>query len=144
MVVYERDTSRRGYFDMWDTTRSQVYGGVSAERAGSTRAVIATRGQIRTYGGKPAFTQFGSSNGGQTAQGSVPYLPSRQDGWDRWSGNPNSQWRTEVSAAAIEKAWPAVGDFVWVTILARDAAASWVGVAPSGSTARASTRCTRR
>lgn len=126
-AVHERDTTDRGYFDVWDTTRSQVYGGVLSEHPASNAAVLATRGVIRTHGGKPAFTQFGSSNGGWTLAGSVPYLISRQDAWDVWAGNPNALWHATVTDDAIERAWPAVGDFSAVVISKRDGRGSFGG-----------------
>lgn len=116
-AVHERDTTNRGFFDVWDTTQSQVYGGVGAEHLRSDAAIAATRGEIRTYAGKPAFTQFGSSNGGWTARGEVPYQVAKADPFD-----PRHSWTARVSAAAIERAWPAIGDFRRLARIRRDGA----------------------
>ena len=41
-----------GGFDLYDDTRSQMYGGVGAETAATDAAVQATSGQIVTYHGR--------------------------------------------------------------------------------------------
>jgi len=105
-AVFERDNNDRGAFDVWDTTRSQVYRGADGEQPGATAAIKATAGQIRTYGGAPAFTQFSSSNGGWTAEGRQPYLKAAPDPFD-----PRTPWSATVPATAIESAFPRVGDF---------------------------------
>lgn len=118
-AVYERDTTDRGHFDVWDTTRSQVYGGVGSEHPDSNAAIAVTAGEIRTYGAKPAFTQFGSSNGGWTAAGSVPYQVATRDPWDLWAGNPNASWRKVITDDVIEAAHPGIGDFLGLVVVAR-------------------------
>lgn len=123
----ERADAGSRYFDVWDTTQSQVYGGVGSEHDASDAAVKATVGQIRTYDGKPAFTQFSSSNGGWASKGSQPYLTSHEDKADLWDGNPNKRWEVVVSATAIEKAYPLVGDFQKLQVLSRDGGGSWGG-----------------
>ena len=49
------------------------------------------RRQILTSGGEPAFTQFGSSSGGWTAAGSVPYLPATGGPVRRLVGQPGAR-----------------------------------------------------
>lgn len=110
-AVYERNTTDRGHFDVWDTTRSQVYGGVGAEESASTAAIKATKGQVRTYDGKAAFTQFGSSNGGWTASGSQSYQVAKKDSWDLWAGNPHRRWTKTITDDTLERAYPKIGDF---------------------------------
>ena len=67
-------------FDMYPTVRSQVYGGVSAETKMGTQAVLATRGMIATYKGKPIAAYYTSTCGGRTEDSenifdhSEPYL----------------------------------------------------------------------
>jgi stage II sporulation protein D len=114
-AVYERDTTNRGHFDVWDTTRSQVYGGVGSEHPSSDAAIAATRAEIRTYDGRPAFTQFGSSNGGWTVKGGFPYLPAQADPLD-----PKTTWTVTISDNAIERAWPHIGDLMSVAVAPRD------------------------
>lgn len=77
------------YFDLYDDTRSQVYGGVSAEDPRTNAAVNATAGEIRTYRGRVAQTFFFSTSGGRTAANEdvwggtpVPYLRSVVDPYD--------------------------------------------------------------
>ncbi|MDQ6836138.1 MAG: SpoIID/LytB domain-containing protein, partial [Actinomycetota bacterium] len=43
-------------YDLYDDTRSQMYGGLSAETPATDAAVAATRGQVVTYQGRPAVT----------------------------------------------------------------------------------------
>jgi SpoIID/LytB domain protein len=84
----------------------------------STNATAATAGTILTYGGKPAFTQYSSSNGGRMVKGSQPYLPVKDDPYDgavASSANPHS-WTTSVAASAIERAYPSIGRFVRIGI----------------------------
>ena len=59
-----------------------------AEYASSDAAVAATAGQALSYGGKIAFTQFSSSNGGYSAVGSQPYLARRPRRLGRRRGQP--------------------------------------------------------
>jgi stage II sporulation protein D len=114
-------------YQLCDTTDCQVYGGVSAETATTDQATTKTAGQIRTYRGKPAFTQFSSSNGGWLAKGTQPYLVAKKDPYDRWSGNPNHTWRTTVSDAQIEKAWPSLGNLTGISVDRRDGHGQWNG-----------------
>lgn len=114
-AVHERDTTDRGHFDVYDTTRSQVYGGAGVEAAATNEAVVATRGEIRTHQGEAAFTQFSSSNGGWTVAGSRPYLRARADAYD-----PVRTWTDTVTAAEIRAAWPRVGAVQAVQVRQRD------------------------
>jgi stage II sporulation protein D len=86
-----------GPFDVYDDTRSQVYGGVNAESPTTTAAVDATVGGVLTYGGKIALTYFFSTSGGRTAaindvwkSAPVPYLVSVADPYDSLS--PYHDW----------------------------------------------------
>ncbi len=87
-----------GDFDVYADVRSQVYGGVDAERDSTDAAVRHTAGQVLTYGGRVAATFFFSSSGGRTAArhdvwGGQPvaYLQSVADPHDRIS--PYFTWR---------------------------------------------------
>lgn len=53
-------------FDVLPTTRSQVYKGHSSETAMGTQAVLATRGIVATYQGKPIRAMYTSTCGGRT------------------------------------------------------------------------------
>ena len=67
-------------FDVCDSTHCQTYGGVLAEKAGTTTAVMATRGQVLVYDGRPASVMYSTDCGGVTRNYSdiqpVPYLRS--------------------------------------------------------------------
>ena len=95
-------------FNLYDDTRSQMYGGVHSETATSDAAVSATAGQIVTYAGAPAVTYFFASSGGATESiqnvwpGSSPrpWLRSVPDPYDGVAGNPFHTWRVSLSLAA--------------------------------------------
>ncbi|MCY7396385.1 MAG: SpoIID/LytB domain-containing protein [Nocardioides sp.] len=131
-AAYERaNVSSSRHFQVYDTTRSQVYGGVDAEQPESNAAVEATRKQILTYDGGPAFTQFSSSNGGWMSAGSQPYLVAKQDPYDGAGGNPNSSWSATVTDAELEKRWPQIGDLTQLDIPVRDGNGDFGGRADS-------------
>lgn len=109
---YQRVAHARNTFDVYDTTQDQVYGGyatytsaaaggVVQEQPSTTAAITATANQVRSYGGRPIFAQFSSSNGGFTATGSQPYLRAAADPWERYSGNPYYNWTTSVSPTSL-------------------------------------------
>jgi stage II sporulation protein D len=96
--TYAITTHRSGSFDQYADTRSQMYGGASAETATTDRAVAATRGQVVTYDGHPVTTYFFSTSGGRTenVEDSVlggspqPWLKSVEDPYD--SVSPRHRW----------------------------------------------------
>jgi stage II sporulation protein D len=85
-------------FDLYPDVRSQVYSGISAERASTTAAVQATAGEVVLYQGRIATTYFFSTSGGRTAtvndvwpgSGRIPYLVSVADPYD--SASPHHTW----------------------------------------------------
>ena len=86
------------FYDLVATTADQVYGGVSAEKPSSDKAVYATLGQVLTYGGQVARTYYSSSSGGRTeavqdawpGSAPIPYLVSVPDPYDVYS--PHHDW----------------------------------------------------
>lgn len=126
-AAYERAHPRASIFDICDTWSCQVYGGVDAEHPASDEAIAATRRSVLRYDGKPAFTQFGSSSGGWTSAGSVPYLPAQKDPYDGWSGNPNHEWSEQVTDARFESAWPGLGNLKRIVVPSRDGNGEWGG-----------------
>jgi stage II sporulation protein D len=108
-AAFERD-SRAGSWDVYDTTASQVYGGKGAEHPAATDAIRHTAGEVLLHDGAPAFTQFSASSGGWTSAGSRPYLVSKSDPWDTWSGNPHSSWTVDTRDGTLEAKYPAVGE----------------------------------
>lgn len=125
--AWSRAENRKRYFHICDTTSCQVYGGVGAEHPAASAAVTATAGQILTYEGKPAFTQFSSSSGGWTAAGSTPYLPAQSDPFDAHDANPMNTWAVTVDVRKLERAYPAIGDLRRIRVTARDGNGEWFG-----------------
>jgi stage II sporulation protein D len=96
-------------YDLYDDTRSQMYGGVGAETPATDAAVAATQGQVVTYGGRPAVTYFFASSGGYTESiqnvwtGATPepWLQAVPDPYDSAGGqDPYHLWSTRMSLAA--------------------------------------------
>ncbi|MDQ3876616.1 MAG: SpoIID/LytB domain-containing protein, partial [Actinomycetota bacterium] len=87
---YALATRRSGDFDLYPDTRSQVYGGVRAERSETTAAVDATARKVVTYAGKVIAAYYFASSGGRTASVEdvwagarpIPYLVSVADPYD--------------------------------------------------------------
>lgn len=131
-AAYERaNAGSARHFQVYDTTRSQVYGGVAAEHPAADAAIRATRKEVLTYQGAPAFTQFSSSNGGWTSAGSKPYLVAQADPYDGAGGNPNSSWSVAVSDATLERLWPQIGNLTSLDIPVRDGNGDFGGRADS-------------
>jgi stage II sporulation protein D len=93
-------------FDLYDDTRSQVYGGLSSETAATDEAATATRGQVVMYGGKIAETYFSACSGGHTESVQnvffgppVPYLVGVPDPYD--GACPLHTWKLEFSGLEI-------------------------------------------
>lgn len=123
-AAYER-AHRSG--PLCDTWSCQVYGGFSAEHPASNAAVDATRRLALLHEGEPAFTQFGSSSGGWTSAGSVPYLVAQEDPYDDWSGNPVHEWSVRLQDLRVEEVWPGIGDLRRITVTSRDGNGEWGG-----------------
>jgi SpoIID/LytB domain protein len=120
-AAFERAHPLSRVYQICDTTSCQVYGGFTAEAASTNQAIAATRGSVRLdAAGRPAFTQFSSSNGGWSAAGSQPYLVAKKDPYDGWSGNPNSDWVLNLSAGNVERNYPAIGTLTSVSVDTRD------------------------
>jgi SpoIID/LytB domain protein len=126
-AAYEVQHSTNPLYQLCDTSLCQVYGGRSAEYPSTDRAVQETAGQIRTYHGEAAFTQFSASDGGWTSDGGQPYLVAQKDPYDGWSGNKVSPWTSKVKAATIQKAWPKLGTLRSLTVDQREGHGQWGG-----------------
>jgi SpoIID/LytB domain protein len=125
-AAFEVGNSYDPRFNLCDSASCQVYGGLSAETSSTNAAVGATDGQVRTSQGKPAFTQFSSSDGGWTADGGQPYLPAQRDPYDGWSGNHHHSWTTRVDPAKIAKKF-GLGTLQSISVLDRDGNGEWGG-----------------
>ena len=126
-AAYGQAHPRSSAYQICDTTSCQVYGGVAAEHPATDAAVRATRGQVLTDGGAPAFAQFSASSGGWTSAGSATYLTAREDPYDDWAGNPVHTWTTTVSDTVLESAWPRIGDLTGIQVDRRDGNGDWGG-----------------
>ncbi len=126
-AAYERAHAPKRHYQVCDTTACQVYGGASAEHPASDRAVAGTARRVRTWQGRPAFTQFSASSGGWTSSGSQPYLKAKKDPYDGWSGNPHHSWSQRVGDGAIESRWPGVGNLRRITFADREGNGQWGG-----------------
>ncbi len=98
------ESAAGGQFDVFSDTRSQMYGGVSAETPSTDAAVAATANQVLTYKGKVATTFFFASSGGRTANvediwsGSpIPYLVAVDDPGDTIS--TYHRWKPQTFTA---------------------------------------------
>lgn len=126
-AAYEKQHPRDDHYQLCDTTSCQVYGGYDAEDSRSNDAVRQTAGVILTYGGAPAFTQFGSSSGGWTSANQFSYLPAKADPYDNVEINPNHNWKQTIDVARIERLWPGVGNLKTIRFTARDGHGDWQG-----------------
>jgi stage II sporulation protein D len=93
-------------FDLYNDTRSQVYGGLTSETASTNAAANATKGQVVMYGGKIAETYFSACSGGHTESvqnvffgPAVPYLVGVPDPYDSYC--PLHNWTLRFSGPEI-------------------------------------------
>lgn len=96
-------------FDLYNDTRSQVYGPISTEYDRTNRAAKQTASEIVTYKGKAALTVFSASSGGHTENVEnvwfgepVPYLKGVKDPYDKVS--PYHRWSYDFSGATLGSA----------------------------------------
>jgi SpoIID/LytB domain protein len=90
------------YFDLYSDSRSQVYGGIKAERPETNLAIGATAGKVLTYDGAVIEAFYFSSSGGWTSSvhdawpkmQQVPYLVSVRDPYDYIA--PHDRWPTKI------------------------------------------------
>lgn len=95
---YALAVRKTGAYDLYADTRSQVYGGITAEKPSTTEAVDATASQVLLYQGRVATTFFFSTSGGRTANAAdvwsggeqLPYLVSVADPYD--NASPHHTW----------------------------------------------------
>ncbi|HEY5709082.1 MAG TPA: SpoIID/LytB domain-containing protein [Solirubrobacterales bacterium] len=95
-------------FDLYNDTRSQVYGGLQSETTSTNAAATATKGQVLTYGGEIAETYFSACSGGHTESvqnvffgPAVPYLVGVPDPYDYYC--PLHDWTLKFSGPEISR-----------------------------------------
>jgi stage II sporulation protein D len=120
---YALAVRKTGPYDLYADTRSQVYGGIAAEKPTTNAAVDATAGQVLLFNGKVATTFFFSTSGGRTAnvedawRGGEPtsYLVSVPDPFD--GASPHHTWGPiPFTAARLQKAFRVPGRLVDVRL----------------------------
>ena len=96
-------------FDVYDDTRSQVYGGKGTETKSTDRAVRKTSDKVLRYHGQTVKAFFFSTSGGRTESVQyvfggppVPYLKSVKDPYDNLS--PFHKWTVHRSQGQMESA----------------------------------------
>jgi stage II sporulation protein D len=95
-------------YDLYDDTRSQVYGGRSSEYRSTNRAAKATRNEVLRGGGGIAVAYFFSTSGGETENveygfigaDPVPYLKGVRDPHD--DASPFHRWTVTFSDRELE------------------------------------------
>ena len=130
-AAQERGANNWPNLDSCDSTWCQVYRGerttypsgtVIKAETGSNAAITATANKVRFYGGKPAFTQFSASNGGQMSDSSLPYLNAGADPYDRYPA-----WTSSLMRSQVHSGFPAIGTAKRVVITGRDGHGTWGG-----------------
>jgi len=96
-------------FDVYDDTRSQVYGGKGTETRSTNSAVGKTSDQVVRFHGKPITAFFFSTSGGRTESvqnvfggSSIKYLRSVKDPYDDVS--PYHKWTVRRSQSQMQSA----------------------------------------
>lgn len=98
-------------YDLTADTRSQVYGGILAEKSATTAAVNETAGLVLRFQGKIISAFYSASNGGYTADpaevwgGSLGYLRAQPDPYDA-GVSPHMNWEVTLSGADLQRIVP--------------------------------------
>jgi stage II sporulation protein D len=106
-AVYQIRQGTNKDFDIFASTKDQVYRGRSANNFSVIRAVEETRNLIVTYEGLPIFAAYHSTAAGPTEDAAyvwsmdLPYLKGVECPFDIES--PRYQWRTDVSVPSLEQ-----------------------------------------
>ena len=144
--TYALTTSKGGAgFEQYPDTRSQVYGGASAEQPSTNLAADQTAGQLVTYEGTPVPTYFFSTSGGRTEDVEnttlgtepKPWLRSVADEYD--SVSPRHRWgpiRMRYATAASKLRGLVKGRFKGVKVIQRGASPRVVAADVVGSRGR--------
>ncbi|WP_448560931.1 SpoIID/LytB domain-containing protein [Trichothermofontia sp.] len=117
-ALNRRQKANGRYFDVEDTTSSQVYRGVKDEAPTTQAAVNATAGQVLTYNGQVIEAVFHSSSGGHTENvedvwgNPLPYLRGVPD-FDQ--GAPVFQWSKDFTQEQLSRLISGVGNVISMT-----------------------------
>ena len=144
--TYALTTSKGGAgFEHYPDTRSQVYGGASAEQPSTNLAADQTAGQLVTYDGTPVPTYFFSTSGGRTEDVEnttlgtepKPWLKSVVDEYD--SVSPKHRWgpiRMSYATAGSKLRGLVKGRFKGVKVMQRGSSPRVVAADIIGSRGR--------
>lgn len=117
-ALYRRGKQKNPLYDLVNTTKDQVYGGIDGEAESTRAAVRATAGQVLTYQGNVVEALFHANSGGHTENseqvfsGVIPYLRGVPD-FDQEA--PNFQWSVNFSQAQLIQRLPGLGNIVSMT-----------------------------
>lgn len=118
-VLQRIQNNQQQTFDIYDSTLSQVYGGIGGESKTGTQAVSATTGQIATYEDKVIEALFHANSGGHTESNNhiwsgypIPYLQAVPDEYSGYETNDLESrygfwWQKTYHPQEIEKAFNA-------------------------------------
>lgn len=125
---------RDSRYQICDDANCQVYGGATfdgatREAASTDAATSATAGLVRTYNGSVINAQFGSTNGGWTVDGRVPYLPAQADPYEARANPPQAyaNWKGTLAVSSLESRFRSIGSFTRMRISQRDGNGEWGG-----------------
>lgn len=119
-ALYRRSKQKNPLYDLVNTTKDQVYGGIDGEAESTRAAVRATAGQVLTYQGSVVEALFHANSGGHTENseqvfsGVIPYLRGVPD-FDQAA--PNFQWSVDYSQAQLQQRLTGLGNIVSMTPL---------------------------
>jgi len=101
------------FYDLDDSTFSQVYGGYSKENERINSLVDRTKGEILYYAGEPALAYYHSTCGGKTESSEniwgkdIPYLKTVQCNWCK--NSPYFEWQLEISSQRLVEILKKIG-----------------------------------
>ena len=125
-------------FNLDDSTQSQVYLGVSAEKASTNKAVEETAGIYLKYNNQYANTFFYSSSGGHTESSenvwssAIPYLVGVEDPYDT-----SKEWTVPYTPDEIEEKLDGIGvnigDVIDLEVIERSASGRIIDLKITGT-----------
>lgn len=135
-ALYKVQLRANQSFDVYDTTTSQVYGGFSGESGPAIEAVLATTGQILTYGNQVVEAVFHANSGGYTENNEniwgsspLPYLRTVKDEYSGYGTDPVQSrygfwWDKTYTAFQVENAFNAssanyIGKLISIDIVSK-------------------------
>jgi len=114
-ALYRRNKQKNPLYDLVNTTKDQVYGGIDGEAERTRAAARETAGQVLAYQGQVIEALFHANSGGHTENseqvfsGVIPYLRGVPD-FDQ--GAPNFQWSVEFSQAQLQERISGLGNIL--------------------------------